>query len=50
MDVNVTCPTIIDFMYPEKTLTPKYLDKLADLILFYWEYRLDNPDIQLAQA
>jgi len=43
-------PTIIQFMYSNSILTPKYLDKLADLILFYWEYRLDNPDIQLAEA
>jgi len=50
MDVNVIYPTIIDFMYPERTLTPKYLDTLSDLVLFYWEYRYDNPDIQLAQA
>ena len=50
MDVNVTQPMIIDFMYPEKTLTPKYLDKLSDLVIFYWEFRFDNPDIQLAQA
>ena len=50
MDVNVTYPIIINFMYPERTLTSKYLDKLADLVIFYWEFRLDNPDIQLAQA
>jgi len=47
---SITYPTIIDFMYPEKTLTPKYLDKLADLVLFYWEYRYDNLNIQLAEA
>ena len=43
-------PTIIQFMYPDKILSPKCLAKLADLILFYWEFRLDNPDIQLAEA
>jgi len=37
-------------MYPERTLTSKYLDTLADLVLFYWEFRFDNPDIQLAEA
>ena len=50
MDVNIAYPTIIDFMYPKKTLTPKYLDKLAELVIFYWEYRHDNPDVQLAEA
>ena len=50
MDVNITQPTIIDFMYPERILTPKYLDKLADLVLFYWEYRYDNINVQLAEA
>jgi hypothetical protein len=50
MDVNITYPTIIDFMYQEKILGPKYLDKLADLVIFYWEFRLDNPDIKLAEA
>ena len=43
-------PTIIQFIYPEKSLTPKYLDRLADLVQFYWRYRFDNPDIQLAEA
>lgn len=41
---------IIQFMYPEKFLDPIYLDKLSDLILFYWEFRDDNPDIILAEA
>ena len=36
-------PTIIQFIYPEKSLTPKYLDRLADLVQFYWRYRFDNP-------
>ena len=44
------CPTIIQFMYPDKFLSPKYLDRLADLVIFYWEFRFDNPDIQLAEA
>ena len=43
-------PIIINFMYPDRILSPKYLDKLADLVIFYWEYRYDNPDIQLAEA
>ena len=43
-------PTIIQFMYPDRILSPKCLAKLADLILFYWEFRFDNPDIQLAEA
>lgn len=43
-------PIIIDFMHTNKKLDEKYLNKLADLILFYWEFRLDNPNIQLAQA
>jgi hypothetical protein len=43
-------PTIINFMFPDRILDDKYLNKLADLILFYWEFRLDNPNIQLAQA
>ena len=46
----MTYPIIINFMYPERNLTSKYLDKLADLVLFYWEYRYDNPSIQLAEA
>ena len=37
-------------MFPDRILDDKYLNKLADLILFYWEFRLDNPNIQLAQA
>ena len=44
------CPTTINFMYSNRILSPKYLNKLADLVLFYWEFRLDNPDIQLAEA
>ena len=43
-------PTIINLMYPDRILSPKYLDKLADLVIFYWEFRIDNPDIQLAKA
>ena len=43
-------PTIIQFMYPKRTLTSTYLNKLTDLVIFYWEYRHDNPDIQLAEA
>ena len=43
-------PTIINFMFPDRILDEKYLNKLADLILFYWEFRLDKPNIQLAQA
>ena len=46
----ITQPIIIDFMHTNKKLDEKYLNKLADLILFYWEFRLDNPNIQLAQA
>ena len=46
----MTYPIIINFMYPERTLTSKYLDKLADLVIFYWEFRHDNPGIQLATA
>ena len=46
----MTNPIIINFMYPERTLTSKYLDKLADLVIFYWEFRHDNPSIQLAEA
>jgi len=37
-------------MHTTKKLDEKYLNKLADLILFYWEFRLDNPNIQLAQS
>ena len=50
MDVNITHPTIINFMYPNRILSTKYLDKLADLVLFYWEYRYENLSIQLAEA
>jgi len=50
MGINITYTIIINFMYPERSLTPKYLDELADLVLFYWEFRFDNPDIQLAEA
>ena len=28
----------------------EYIDKLEELILFYWEYREDNPDIIMAEA
>ena len=50
MGVNMIYPIIINFMYSKRSLTPKYLDKLADLVLFYWEFRFDNFDIQLAEA
>ena len=43
-------PTIINFMYPNKILSPKCLAKLADLVIFYWEFRFDNLDIKLAEA
>ncbi len=26
------------------------LDKLKELVLFYWEYRVENPHIELARA
>jgi len=28
----------------------EYLDKLAELVLFYWEYKEDNPTIIMAEA
>ena len=46
----MTYPIIINFMYPDRILSPKYLNKLADLVIFYWEFRFDNLDIQLAEA
>ena len=46
----MTYPTIISFMFPDRILSPKYLDKLAELVIFYWEFRFDNFDIQLAEA
>ena len=46
----MSSPTIINFMYSNRILSPKYLNKLADLVIFYWEFRFDNPDVQLAEA
>ena len=28
----------------------EYLDKLSELVLFYWEYKEDNPTIFMAEA
>ena len=28
----------------------EYLDKLEELVLFYWEYKDENPDIVMAEA
>ena len=28
----------------------EYLDKLTELVLFYWEYKEDNPTIIMAEA
>ena len=28
----------------------EYLDKLSELVLFYWEYKEDNPTIITAEA
>ena len=46
----MTYPAIIQFMYDVKVLDEEYLEKLADLVLFYWEFRYDTPEIQLAEA
>ena len=28
----------------------KHLNKLKELVLFYWEYKDDNPEIEMAEA
>ena len=43
-------PSIIQWQHSTKELTDSKLNKLADLVLFYWEYRFDNPHIELAKA
>jgi hypothetical protein len=47
---RMTCPAIIQFVHDAKILDEEYLEKLADLVRFYWEFRYDNPEMQLAEA
>ena len=47
---RMTRPAIIQFVHDAKILDEEYLEKLADLVRFYWEFRYDNPEMQLAEA
>ena len=41
---------IIQVIKNVENIDSEYLDKLQELVLAYWEYRDDNPDISMAEA
>ena len=43
-------PTIIEHTTPADQMDNEYFDAIYECILFYWENRDENPDIEMAEA
>ena len=41
---------IIQVVKDIEDVDTEYLNKLEELVLFYWEYKDDNPEIEMAEA
>ena len=43
-------PTIIQCTTSADEMDNEYFEEMSDLILFYWENKDENPDIEMAEA
>ena len=41
---------IVQVIKNVENIDDEYIEKLQELVLFYWEYKDNNPDIYLAEA